>query len=397
MISFTLPDLGEGMEEAEVLSWLVAEGGEVALDQPFVEVLTDKATVEIPSPVQGRVVKLHAAAGEIVKVGGRLVDFDPYPPANASENHDSGAPDARARRLVKASPSVRRLALDLGLDITSVAGSGADGRVLPEDIRLAASPSAFTSATDPAAKAVPADEPTSSLRAGTAVPLRGVQRRMAEVMSAAWSIPHLSAMDEFDASELVAFAATLKRGFGDEAGAPVTLLSLMIKAVAQALTHHPMINASLDMAAEQVILHESINVGFAVAAPQGLVVPVIHDANRLALRQLAQEVFRLTTSARAGTLTRDDIRDGTFTITNYGALGRGRFATPLILAPQVAIIGFGQAVDRPWVVDGEIVIRPILPWSFSADHRVIDGQQSGAFQSDVVRRLRTPPLLLLEG
>lgn len=415
MSSFKLPDLGEGMEEAEIMAWLVTEGAVVELDEPFIEVQTDKAVVQIPSPVRGRVARLHGAVGDVVKVGSVLAEFEtdgeaplvspapapaaaPIPEAAPPPAPTSNGAAAGPRRRVKAAPAVRRLAAELGVDLERVTGTGDGERVTIADVRRVTEqrPDTFAEPGAESAAPVAAQHPAESagVRPGERIPLRGVQRRMAQVMTRAWEIPHITGMDELDASALMAARAAINKAY--VATVPITLLAFFLKATAQTLRRYPIVNARLDVDAGEIITGENINIGFAVAAPSGLVVPVVRRADTMSIRALAEEIARLTAAARGGTQDPRDLRDGTFTVTNYGALGRGRFATPIIRPPEVAILGFGAVVKRPWVVDDEIVVRPVLPWSFSADHRIIDGHTSGSFQRDVTALLANPDLMLFD-
>jgi pyruvate dehydrogenase E2 component (dihydrolipoamide acetyltransferase) len=383
-----LPDVGEGLEEGEVVAWLVEVGDVVRRDQPVVEVQTDKATVELPAPVAGRVVRLAAEPGEIVKVGGLLVVIDPGtvvpppppPPPPAPAAAVTAPPAARP----KASPAVRKLAAELGVDLAAIRGTGPGGRIVAGDVqaaRGAPTPSATPTAT-PATALTPA-------AAGTQ-PLRGIRRLTAEAMTRSWSeIPHITVMDELDASALVA----ARRHLDGALGLHVTLGVLLMAAVARGLERHPMLNASLDAGATEFTVHPAPNVGLAVATERGLVVPVIRDAGRRSLPDLAAEVHRVTTAAREGTLGPADLSGGTFTVSNYGSIG-GRFATPLIRPPEVGIMGFGAVRPRPIAIDGEVVARPTLPYSCSADHRLIDGDALTAFCEHVAGLLSEPVALL---
>lgn len=361
MIEFRLPDVGEGLEEAEVRRWLVAEGDVVKRDQPLVEVETDKALVELPSPVAGTVLALRADIGDIVKVGEVLIELDALDGA--------GAPPSR----VKAAPSVRKLAVELGIDLPKVAGTGPGGRILGEDVRRMASP-----------------RPPMAPIANGRVPLRGLRRATAQAMARSWSeIPHITCMDEIDASALLDAHSRLKQEHD-----ALTLTAFFVKAVVLALRGYPTVNASIDRDAGEIVLHDSFHIGIAVATDEGLVVPVLRDADGRGLLDVATEVGRLSAGARARSLGVEELRGGTFTITNYGAKG-GRFATPLIRPPEVGIMGFGAIRERPFALGGEVVARPTLPWSFSADHRVIDGDVATAFAEDVAASLSDPIRLFL--
>ena len=410
-VEFVLPDVGEGLEEGEIVSWLVAPGDTVVRDQPLVEVQTDKALVELPSPVAGQIVSLAFAAGDIVKVGQVIVVLEdgqgsasaPPSPAATTLAAEDAAPSpvagpsaGRTSTRPKAAPAVRKLALDRGVDLASVAGSGPGGRILAADVEAAASP--------PAA-GVP-DRAMGAVRnAGSAGsigwmepgrhPLRGIRRVTAEAMARSWAeIPHLTTLDEIDATGLLAARRRLA-----DAGIDATIGALLVAAVARGLRRYPVFNASLELSATggggSIVVHPDCNIGLAVATADGLVVPVIRQADRRPLAGLAAEVRRLTTAARDRRVEVAELRGGTFTISNWGAIG-GRFATPLIRPPEVGIMGFGAIEQRPFVVDGEVKARPTLPWSLSADHRLIDGDVSTAFSEYVTGLLADPIALLAE-
>ena len=226
-------------------------------------------------------------------------------------------------------------------------------------------------------------------------PLTGIRRVIAESMERSWAIPHIHGFDEIDATELLAARDRLRAAGGDTT-ARLSVLPLMVMAVAQALRRYPVVNASIDTAAGTITVHPDVNVGVAVATEHGLVVPVVRQADRRGLLDLAVEIDRLATAARARTIAVDDLRHGTCTVTNYGSLGGGRYAAPIIRAPEVAIVGFGAIAARPIVVDGEVVARPTLPIAVGADHRLVDGDLSGAFQRQVSTLLADPVALLLE-
>jgi pyruvate/2-oxoglutarate dehydrogenase complex dihydrolipoamide acyltransferase (E2) component len=412
-VEFQLPDVGEGLEEGEIVSWLVAPGDTVSRDQPLVEVQTDKALVELPSPVAGQVVSLAFGAGDIVKVGQVLVVLDD---GGAGEGERS-APAASGRRpsptpagpaatgggRPKASPAVRKLALDRGVDLSTVAGTGPGGRILASDVETA------LAAPQPAT-GVPQFRPSELEHAGSVPsgatgglgwmeagrhPLRGIRRVTAEAMGRSWSeIPHLTTMDEVDATGLLAARRRLA-----ESGIDTTIAALLVAAVGRGLRRYPVLNASLELssgdAGGEIVVHPDCNIGLAVATADGLVVPVIRQADRRGLADLGAEVRRLTKAARDRRVEVGDLRGGTFTISNFGSLG-GRFATPLIRPPEVGIMGFGSIRPRPFVVDGKVEARPTLPWSLSADHRLIDGDVATAFAEYVAGLLADPVALLAE-
>jgi pyruvate/2-oxoglutarate dehydrogenase complex dihydrolipoamide acyltransferase (E2) component len=431
---FVLPDVGEGLEEGEIVSWLVAPGDTVARDQPLVEVQTDKALVELPSPVSGQIVSLAFAAGDIVKVGQVIVVLEdgqsasePSSPAATTLAAEDSAPSpaagpsaGRTSTRSKAAPAVRKLALDRGVDLATIAGSGPGGRILAADVEAAASlpatgvPDRGVSAVRNAGSATPTAGTATGVpvrgmspvrNAGSAGgvgwmevgrhPLRGIRRVTAEAMARSWSeIPHLTTFDEVDATGLLAARRRLA-----DAGIDATIGALLVAAVARGLRRYPAFNASLELSAAEgggtIVVHPDCNIGLAVATADGLVVPVIRQADRRPLADLAAEVRRLTTAARTRRIEVAELRGGTFTISNWGAIG-GRYATPLIRPPEVGIMGFGAIEQRPFVVDGEVKARPTLPWSLSADHRLIDGDVSTAFSEYVTGLLADPIALLAE-
>jgi pyruvate/2-oxoglutarate dehydrogenase complex dihydrolipoamide acyltransferase (E2) component len=419
VVEFRLPDVGEGLEEGEIISWLVAPGDTVARDQPLVEVQTDKSLVELPSPVAGQVVRLAAEVGEIVKVGQLLVVLEPgpalgsaaIPTVPAADRLGSAVPrasaepapataDAPAARSgrAKAAPAVRKLATERGIDLATVKGTGPGGRILAADVE-AAGPTGATARTGTGGAPIWAEANMAGLNhvgPGHVVPgrqpLRGIRRVTAETMTRSWSeIPHITAMDELDATGLL----DARRRLAEKAGPELTLPVLFVAAVARALRRHPLMNASLDMEAGEIVVHDGCHIGLAVATPAGLLVPVVRDADRRTLPDLAAEVRRLTIAARDRTADLADLRGGTFTVTNYGSLG-GRFATPLIRPPEAGIMGFGAIRSRPLVVDGAVVARPTLPYCCSADHRLIDGDLLTAFSEHVAGLLADPVRLLAE-
>lgn len=439
-VEFQLPDVGEGLEEGEIVSWLVAPGDTVSRDQPLVEVQTDKALVELPSPVAGRIVSLAFGPGDIVKVGQTLVvleegrggptparDTVPPPPPSPVEVPSIGPTPptaAAAPGRPKAAPAVRKLALDRGVDLATVTGTGPGGRILASDVEAAAGPSA-TIAQEGGTTALRNAGSTGSVQPGTAGglgwmeagrhPLRGIRRVTAEAMGRSWSeIPHLTTMDEVDATGLLAARRRLA-----DAGIDTTIGALLVAAVARGLRRYPVLNASLELrpsggtpstpsggivspgdsagtsAGGVIVVHPDCNIGLAVATADGLVVPVIQRADRRGLAELGAEVKRLTEAARNRRVEVGDLKGGTFTISNYGSFG-GRFATPLIRPPEVGIMGFGAIRARPFVVDGKVEARPTLPWSLSADHRLIDGDVATAFAEYVTGLLADPVALLAE-
>jgi pyruvate/2-oxoglutarate dehydrogenase complex dihydrolipoamide acyltransferase (E2) component len=361
-IELRLPDVGEGIAEGEVVRWLVAEGAQVKEDDPLVEILTDKANVEIPSPVTGIMVKILAAPGQIVNVGGVLALIEP-----------AAVKAAAATGEVLTIPVVRKLAKDLGVDLGAVPGSGPDGRITEEDVRRAAGPK----------------EPTGTPAGSTSeerIPFKGKRRMIARKMVAAKTrVPHALLVDEADVSGILA-ERTRIRETGEWAGVRITILPFIMKAVAGALQRHPALNASLDEDREEIVLKKRVDVGMAVDAEDGLVVPVVRNADAKSVIELAREIERLSAAARDGTLGPGDLSGGTFTISSVGSIG-GLFSYPVINVPEAAILAAHKIVTRPVVRDGEVVPRDMMYLSLSFDHRIVDGGEATRFLNEVVRRI----------
>ena len=404
-LEFILPDVGEGLEEAEILEWLVSPGDPVRRDQPLVEILTDKSQTELPSPVAGVIQRLGPEVGDIAHVGDLLVVIavdgqDHHPPAilpsASSAPVPTGPATARAHHPglgPKASPAVRRKARDAGVDLASVSGTGPGGRITQDDLERAESRSvqARPSRIDPTQPV--AVQPDLGQMASGEHPLRGIRRVTAQAMERSWSIPHIHGMDEIDATNLLNGRRRIKDLSG-ERGAQLTPLAFLVTAVARSLRRYPVVNASIDTALGTVTVHEQVDIGIAVATPDGLLVPVIRNADLLDLLELADEISRLTSAARDRTITAEQMRNGTCTVTNYGSLG-GRFSSPIVRSPEVCIVGFGAIRDRPFVVDGSVMARPTLPVVTGADHRLIDGDVLTAFQEHVCGLLTDPVALMV--
>jgi pyruvate dehydrogenase E2 component (dihydrolipoamide acetyltransferase) len=422
---FRLPDLGEGLTEAEIVKVLVAEGDQVQEDQPVLLVETEKAQVELPSPFGGKVAKVHVRAGERVKVGSVLFSFD-APGGAAAPTHATPAPAARPSRAAAApaaapapaaaaspaaTPATRRLARELGVDLAGVTGSGPGGRITDEDVRGAAGKAPAAARPSDAPRPEGPAEPGRPLDLARELPalprfeqwgpverepLRGIRRRSAEHLALAWSvIPHVTQHDEADITAL----ETLRRRHQERVkgwGGELTLTVLLVKAAAIVLQAHPRFNASLDHQSGELVLKRYYHIGVAVDTEHGLVVPVVRDVDKKRVRELAIELPKLAARTREGKASLEDLRGGTFTVTNTGALG-GTGATPIINYPEVAILGVGRAREMPVARDGQVVVRLILPLSLAFDHRVIDGMAAARFGSDFVRLLADPERLLLEG
>jgi pyruvate dehydrogenase E2 component (dihydrolipoamide acetyltransferase)/2-oxoisovalerate dehydrogenase E2 component (dihydrolipoyl transacylase) len=407
-MDFKLPELGEGVYEAELVSWLVQPGQTVKRGQPLMEVLTDKATMEVPSPFAGTIAELQAESGQQLKVGqvvltytgaGEAVAVPVKEPvaaatvatkksaAHSDRKNGNATTSRRSGLIVKAAPSVRYLARKLGIDLRNVGGSGPEGRILIEDL---------TSLVHGAgASAKRQTEKVDYGTPGTRIKLQGLRRKIAERMVLSkQTIPHYSYIDECDVTELVRLRESLKDTYA-QAGVKLTYVAFAVKAVAGALKDVPLVNAALDEAGGEIVLHDHYHVGVAVATPGGLIVPVVRDADKKDLGQIAHDIERLTADARAHKIKLDDLRGGTFTVTSIGNLG-GLISTPIINPPEVGILGIGKIVKRP-VFDAAGNVRPadLLYLSFSFDHRVLDGAVGAAFGNAVLRRLENPATLLL--
>jgi len=369
---FLLPDLGEGLEDAEIVAWRVAAGDPVELNQVLVEVNTAKALVEIPAPWAGVVERLHAAEGDVVEVGKPLVSIrvseeaeeqarpkrravlvgygveeeesPAPPPSRPGSRKEEGGP-------VAASPPVRRLAKELGVDLAKVTGTGPGGRVTREDVTAAGS------------------SPTGDER----VPVRGVRRLTAEKMArSAREIPHVTTFLTVDASQLDAFRRDLEARLGSK----VTALPVIVRAFVEILKEHRSLNASFDAAASEIVLRRDVHVGIATETERGLLVPIVRHADRLGIGALAAEISRLVEAARAGRSAPDELTGGTVTVTNVGSFG-AESGTPIINHPESSILAVGVIEPRALVVDGRVEARQAVTLSLSFDHRVLDGAEAG--------------------
>jgi 2-oxoglutarate dehydrogenase complex dihydrolipoamide succinyltransferase (E2) component len=430
---FRLPDIGEGIHEGEIVKWLVKEGDIVREDQPMVEVMTDKATVEIPAPRAGKILKLNAKEGETVKVGSVLVIIEelgeakpepkrevveappqrePEPVAAAVSTTATAVaappppspatPTAAPAQRVLATPATRKLARELGVDISQIRGTGPGGRVTDEDVRRFAA--ARTAPQPPPPSPAPTPPPAASAFAPSAVvtdrreeriPLRGIRKRIAEHMhQSKTTAAHFTYVDEVDMTELIQIREQMKP-LAEQKGVKLTYLPFIVKASVAALKEMPILNASIDEAKGEIVIKKYYNIGIATATDEGLIVPVIKDADRKSLLEIAMEIERLAKAAREGKIALSDLQGGTFTITSLGALG-GLFATPIINYPEVAILGIHEIKKRPVVRDNQIVIRDIMYVSLSFDHRLIDGDVGARFCKKIISYLENPKLLFLE-
>jgi pyruvate dehydrogenase E2 component (dihydrolipoamide acetyltransferase) len=382
---FKLPDLGEGIAEVELRKWLVTEGQQIQEHQIVAEVETDKAVVEVPSPHGGTVNRLHGREGDIVRVGDILMTLGEEAPAavrprpagivgELPEAEDIPAPAVD----VKATPLVRQLARERGIDLRTIRGSGPHGSITHEDLA-------------PGVAVAPDDlfGPVERL------PLRGIRRTTARnVLAAQQRTAFVTAMEEADISELSGLRSREQAAAGSH-GSHLTFLPFFVKAVQHALRDYPAFNAAIDDANKTIVIKKHYHFGIAVETPDGLMVPVIRDVDKKSVLDLALEIQTLGQKARERTISLEEMKGSSFTITNYGHFG-GLFATPIINWPDVAIMGFGRIAQRPWVHGGVIAIRTILPISLTFDHRVTDGVTAARFLARVVGFLEDPALLFIE-
>lgn len=480
---YRLPDVGEGTAEGELLQWYVTEGEQVEEDQVIAEVETDKAVVDVPSPVDGTVAELRFAEGDVIPVGDVFVVFEldggesvidvADDDSTAAESDSGGSETASAtspsRARAFAPPSVRRLARELGVSLDVVTGSGSSSRITEADVRAVVEGSAqeesadgtadgtmeVESVTEPrepaestvsrertlaqpttrrvaheldvdinqvpeaeawdgesfvTAEAVrefaeghgepepspaPRTEPTdTSVKVEERIPYRGVRRTIGEQMERSkFTIPHVTTVDEVDVTDLVDLRGRLAPT-AEERGAKLTYLTFAVKAVGTALQEFPYLNATLDTEAEEIVLKDSYNVGIATESEDGLRVPVVDDVDEKGLLQVAADVNHVTRKAQEGTIGREEMQGGTFTISNIGPYG-GEHGTPTINHPEVGIIAMGRVKEKPRVVDDEIVKRHVMHLSLSFDHRVVDGAMATQFLNRVKEQLETPELFLL--
>ena len=433
---FKMPDLGEGTVEAEIVAWHTAPGDAVAEDQIIVEVMTDKAAVEVPAPVSGRVVSIRGAPGDKIAVGSPLIVFEmstgaaaaagagsaaatqaaALPPAAASPTSAKGAAQEVTAQLAEAaptqraapaagrimtSPANRRRAYEAGIDLATVAGSGPGGRIVREDLLTASAARADGAEVDPAAPAAPAagngtqaGEAAKIAGETTEIKVIGVRRLIAERMSEAKrNIPHFAYVEEVDVTELEALRQHLNSKLG-KGESSFTYLPLVILALVRTLESFPQCNVLYDGARGVLVRHRAVHVGVATQTPDGLKVPVVRNAQAMSLAEVAAETRRVTERARANKATREELVGSTITVTSLGKLG-GIASTPIINAPEVAIIGLNKAVERPVVLHGAVAVRRIMNLSSSFDHRFVDGHDAAAMIQSLKELLEHPAMIFI--
>lgn len=459
---FKVPDLGENVDEGDIVKVMVKEGDEIAADQGVMEIETGKAVVELPCPFAGRITKVHVQAGSKVKVGDRLLTLEgidgavkskttedkqtpsrakspkqkakqqkPKTVAKATEpsaqeeaerevaaepaplrgtgangaakkraartDDDRTAPTTSPGKTPPAGPATRRLARELGVDLATVAGSGSHGRITEDDVKAAVR---RTTTSAPAKRATAAArlpdgvdqrDPWGLVRRQK---MTGIRKAIAANMArSSATIPHVTNFDDADITELERIR---KGGLSDYVGSDIklTMMAFVMKACAQALRLHPMVNASVDTENEEILYKQYVNIGVAVDTDRGLIVPVVRDVNRMSIPAIAKALTDVTEKARQSKFTLDDLKGGTFTVSNLGAIG-GVYSTPLINSPEVAVLLVGRSRKLPIVTDDKIEVRLMMPLSLSYDHRVVDGATAARFLNEVINYLKVPGRLLL--
>jgi pyruvate dehydrogenase E2 component (dihydrolipoamide acetyltransferase) len=392
---FRLPDIGEGMAEGEIVRWLVKQGDVLTQDQPMVEIMTDKATVEIATPRAGRVLQCCFTEGQRCPVGEVLVIIDtaaeasrapsPAPtPLPTPRPTPVAPPHTHKPETVLATPAVRKLAREMDVDLTAVTGTGPGGQITAEDVRMLKVSAGLVAPT-----------PRPTVTGDVRIPFRGVRRKIAEhMLRTQREVAQFTYMEEVDATELVELRNKAEARLSSH-DVKLSYLPFFIKAVVDALKKQPQLNSYLDEKAGEIVQRHEYHIGLAAQTPEGLMVPVIRHADRRSLLDLAREVERLATAARTGKVSPSDLGGSTFTITSLGALG-GLSATPIINYPEVAILAVHKIAKRPAVVDDKIVIREIMNMSISVDHRMVDGHDAAMFVAEIKASLETPGLLFLE-
>ncbi|MCY4640947.1 MAG: dihydrolipoamide acetyltransferase family protein [Chloroflexi bacterium] len=458
-IEFALPELGEGIEEADVLRVLVSPGDSVEVEQGVIEVETEKATLEVPAPAAGRIGEVRVASGETIRVGQVIVTIDeaagaagearapaaapasappepappappepepgpspaaaapepapPAAPAPADEAAPEPAPPARPAPApaspaapvhregepVFAAPSVRTFAREIGVDIREVAGSGPGGRISQDDVKR----HARSRPAGGLGRGAPAPDPGAGVdfaRWGEVerLPMSRVRRTTAETISRSWQSPHVTLFQKADVTELEALRRRYRERVSRAGGGNLTMVAILLSVCASALRQHPRLNASVDAAARQIVYKKHVHIGVAVDTDRGLLVPVLRDADRKNVTELSAELGSLAVKAREGKLGLEEMRGGSFTISNLGGMGTG-FFTPILNPPEVGILGVGRALtEAVWDAEaGAFAPRLLLPLSLSFDHRIVDGADGARFLSWVVEALEQPLLLALEG
>ncbi len=431
-IEFKLPELGENVETGDIVAVLVGEGDRIEANQPVCELETDKAVVEIPCPHAGKIAKVHFQKGDTVNVGQTLLTLEAeaqrepvaeeappteQPVADRATADSASAPAAAAMAPpaapapggpVPAGPAARRLARELGVDLRTLKGTGARGRITEDDVRAAAGPGGATIPA-PAVPAAPAP-PTPAVSLEPVVPpgepgedswgpirrekmSRIRQTIAAQMARSASTIPHVTNFDDADVTDLEHLRKGVPKGYLG-ANIKLTTMPFLMKAVAIALRRHPTLNASLDEESQEIVYKQYVHLGVAVDTPRGLVVPVLRNVDRMTIPEIARALASVAERARAVQFGIEDLRGGTFTVSNLGAVG-GQYSTPIINYPEVALLLLGRSRWMPVVREGNVQTRLMMPLSLSYDHRLVDGAAAARFLNEVIDLLQSPGMLLL--
>ena len=415
-MEFKLPDLGEGIKEGQILCVHIVAGQSIAEDDLLMEVETDKAAVEIPSPCSGTVVAIHVTDKQIVKVGDVMVTFDTEvksvkPTIEPTTPQPTDAAITRqaqpATTVIRSSPSVRKLARALSIDITTVRGTGSGGRVTREDVELAANNVTVQQIEEPVAEETtitPVSSPSPTLSIETAIegvqelddygivirqPMSQARKSISKAMSVAWeTIPHVTDCNDADITEIEA----LRRNFTDpdQPNLKLTLLPFILKAVCRSLRKNPILNAAIDTNTGDVLFRTYINIAIGVQSERGLIAPVLRNIDSMSIGEISEQLDQISANARSASFEVSDTRGATYTVSNAGAIGRTRYSTPIIQQNTVACLAVGRAQRMPWVVEDQIVPRMILPLSHSIDHRLVDGGREIPFIEHLINDLEHP-------
>lgn len=401
-MEFKLPDLGEGVHEGQILAVHVAEGQSITEDELLLEVETDKAAVEIPSPCTGTVVTVHVKDKQLVNVGDVMVTFEPLEKDETQESitrqtettltGNSGA--------IRSSPSVRKLAREHNVDIATVHGTGAGGRVTRDDVERATSEPVAETTQITAAQSSPKQTLTvETVIEGTheqteygiviRQPMSQARKSISKAMAIAWeTIPHVTDCNDVDITDI----DSLRRNFKDpdQPNLKLTLLPFILKAVCRALKKHPILNAAIDQLTGDVLFRQYINIGIGVQSERGLIAPVVRNIDTMSIGEISEQLDQITANARSASFAIADTRGATYTVSNAGAVGRTRYSTPIIQSNTVACLAIGRARSMPWVVEEAVVPRLILPLSHSIDHRLIDGGLEIPFIEHLINDLEHP-------
>jgi pyruvate dehydrogenase E2 component (dihydrolipoamide acetyltransferase) len=428
-----LPEIGEGVNEGELVSWLVQPGDVIEVDQAIAELMTDKATVEVPSPIAGTVKELKFSDGDTIEVGQTLITVEEgaasasssaelsaqsaKPETNgASPSAQKPAPSAQAPAPsmgmssagmstvapppadvhVLATPSTRRLARESQVDINQVSGTGLAGRVTREDVLAHVDRGAGATAAGPVTQApMWSPQPVFSTGGEERVPLKGIRKKIAENLQMAKRvIPHFTLMDEADVTQLMQLRTELKP-VAERMGVKITYMPFVMKALMATVREFPKFNGMIDDAAQEIVYKKYFNIGFAADTPNGLLVPVIKNADQKTIYQLSHEIVELANKARDGKLALEEMKGATFTITNIGSVG-GTYATPIINHPEVAIFGMYKIQERPVIKDGELDVAYFMNFTVTCDHRLIDGAEAARFLAAFIARIQSPGRLMMD-